>query len=91
MDLDLKTLELKDTEIFKVKNILYTNIGSLRYIEGVGIDLSYIIGDINIGIRSFITYLSQQLLGQGVSVNSINEMPIENFTKRLVINIKKGK
>lgn len=77
------------TQKYKTENILRTQKGSKNYSVESGIDIQFFfMGNIDFPISSFKTYIIQELITQGINLNSVVLKKIDSFTNELKINIK---
>lgn len=77
------------TQKYKAENILRTQKGSKEYNLEAGIDIKYFfMNDLDFPASSFKTYIIQELITQGVNLNSVILKKVDNFTNELKINIK---
>jgi hypothetical protein len=95
VDGDLGT---SNTQVFRAKNILSIQIGSLTYAPDLGIDLDYFLNEeFSFQNISFQSYLVQRLSTYSINISSIvetvnalfeewdlNLSPVENSTSMLV-------
>lgn len=77
------------TQKFKTENILKTQKGSKNFNVDSGIDVEYFfMNDIDFQATSFKSYIIQELILQGISINSATFSKVDSFTQELKINIK---
>ncbi|MDR0676297.1 MAG: hypothetical protein LBF97_04585 [Elusimicrobiota bacterium] len=81
-------LELKDTNIYRAKNLFDIQQGSLHYFQDWGIDLEYFFSpDLKFQNESFATYLQQKITEWGMIVESVKEI-LNNFLDNISIKIE---
>lgn len=65
-------LRKAETDIYKGENILKIQVGSLYYAQSLGIDIRrFIDPDVKIQVETFKSYSVQELVNQGVRVETI--------------------
>lgn len=76
-----------DTEVYRARNILQVQIGSLEYAQSLGIDLKYFLSEsFRFQNESFKSYLIQVLSSYGINVSSLIE-EIDALSSRYIFNL----
>jgi hypothetical protein len=76
-----------DTQVFRAKNILNVQLGSLEYAPDLGIDLEYFLSeDFQFQNESFKAYLIQVLASYSINVASITDV-VEALFREYTFNL----
>lgn len=80
-------LQIADTDVFQGANILNVQLGHLYYSPTTGIDLArFIAPDVSIQTQTFLSYAIQQLVQQGVRVETAEDITIK-FIGDITLNV----
>jgi hypothetical protein len=72
-------LNIVDTQVYKAKNVLQTQLGTLEYAPDFGVDIAFFIDEeFQFQNDSFKSYLIQRLAEHHVNVNQVLEL-LETF------------
>lgn len=82
-----KDLQVFDTQTFRAKNILSTQLNTLVYAPELGIDLKYFLSEeFSFQNESFKSYLIQVLANRSINVASIGET-VQNLFTQYIFNL----
>lgn len=80
-------ITLIDTQVYKAKNVLQCQLGSLEYAKDFGIDLEFFLDpDLQFQNDSFKAYLIQRLSESHVNVNEVLES-LEDFILKFIFSV----
>lgn len=83
----VKDFEVFDTQVYKAKNILNTQVATLEYAQASGIDLEFFLAEgMSFQTESFNGYLVETLANQGVNVNNVRVL-FDTFTETISIEL----
>jgi hypothetical protein len=86
---DIKKTKIIDTHIYKARNILSVQKGGLKYDLEAGVDKDYFVNnDIKFKRNAFISYLTQELIFQNVTVVNNTEDLTNAMVEKISINVK---
>ena len=93
--IDIETMasggKTNDTDLFKAKNLLTTQIESLYFLPKFGIDLDMFFSqDYNIQFNSFKSYIADKIAQNGINIAENPDVDFTDFVKTITINIGKS-
>jgi hypothetical protein len=87
---DIKETKLINTQIYKARNILSVQRGSLKYDPEAGVDRDYFVNnDIKFKRKAFFAYLVQELIFQNIAVTDYVTDLTNIYVENLQINLQK--